>query len=194
MLAQALAMWEAVAFADFTMNALATRLGLAKGTLYLYFPTKEELFLTLFEGLLGEWLDYLEAQLSQGRWNARKLAKLFAQSLSQRPKLARLFPLLESILEHNITPEKARTYKSWLLSRALPIAGLLEKHLGLKAGLGIKALAYTQALIAGLQQMSDIAPTMRQVLQAPPLSVLQIELEGDLQAALAPLFSGMQSQ
>lgn len=192
-LAEALAMWDDVAFANFTMNALAVRLGLAKGTLYLYFPTKEELFLTVFERLLGEWFDVLEPRLANGEWNATKLAKLFAETLSERPKLARLFPLLESIFEHNISLEKARAYKSWLLRRAAPIALGLERQLELKLGQGIKVLAYAQALIAGLQQMTDLSPEVREVLTQPDLGVLRLEFAPDLQAALAALFLGMQS-
>jgi AcrR family transcriptional regulator len=189
-----LEMWQETAYPNFTMHALAARLGLAKGTLYLYFPTKEALFLTLFERLLGDWLDYLEEELSQGSWKARKLAGLIAQSLAQRPPLARLFPLLESILEHNITPAKARAYKTWLLHRAAPIAALLEQHLGLKRGMGIKVLAYTQALIAGIQQMTDASPIVLEVLQEAPLHLLKLEFESDLQAALTALFSGVQNR
>jgi hypothetical protein len=117
-----------------------------------------------------------------------------AQSLIQRPQLARLFPLLESILEHNISLEKARTYKTWLLGKAAPIAGLLEQHLGLKSGSGIRALAYTQALVTGLQQMTDASPTVLEVLQEKPLSSLKMEFETDLQAALAALLRGMQDR
>lgn len=193
-LGAALEMWEEVSYPDFTMNALAARLGLAKGTLYLYFPTKEELFLTLFEGLLEEWFEHLEAQLSKGNWSAKKLARLFAQSLAERPQLSRLFPLLEGILEHNITPEKARAYKTWLLHHAAPIAGLLEQHLGLKRGSGIRALAYTQALVAGLQQMTDVSPTVEAVLSETSFAVLRMEFEADLQVALAALLGGMKNQ
>ncbi|MDX2005560.1 MAG: TetR family transcriptional regulator [Meiothermus sp.] len=193
-LAEALAMWEEVDYSDFTMGALAARLGLAKGTLYLYFPTKEELFLTVFERLLGEWFDLLEARLARGQWGAPKLARLFAETLAERPELARLFPLLEGILEHNITLEKARAYKGWLLGRAAPIAARLEQHLGLGEARGVRALAYAQALVSGLRQMSDHSPEVREALDQPPLSVLRVEFHPDLEAALAALFAGLREK
>jgi len=41
----------------FTMNKLATACGLAKGTLYLYFATREELMLNLYINLNEAWIE-----------------------------------------------------------------------------------------------------------------------------------------
>ena len=41
------ALFQETSYAAVTMNGVAERAGLAKGTMYLYFKTKEELFLTL---------------------------------------------------------------------------------------------------------------------------------------------------
>jgi TetR/AcrR family transcriptional regulator len=55
--AELLASWS---YVDITMARVATSAGVAKGTLYLYFRTKEELFLELYELRLGSWYDDLE--------------------------------------------------------------------------------------------------------------------------------------
>ena len=44
-------------FDAFTMNSLATTTGLAKGTLYLYFSSREELVLALYIHLNDDWVD-----------------------------------------------------------------------------------------------------------------------------------------
>ena len=44
-------------FDAFTMNSLANTAGLAKGTLYLYFRSREELVLTLYVKLNDDWVD-----------------------------------------------------------------------------------------------------------------------------------------
>ena len=44
-----------VGYEAFSMAQLAKRAGLVKGTLYLYFETREELFLTLYEQSLVRW-------------------------------------------------------------------------------------------------------------------------------------------
>ena len=44
-------------FDAFTMNKLAAATGLAKGTLYLYFATREELVLALYTDLHNGWIN-----------------------------------------------------------------------------------------------------------------------------------------
>ena len=46
-------------FDNFTMNKLAAAADLAKGTLYLYFATREELVLTLYTDLHDSWMNRL---------------------------------------------------------------------------------------------------------------------------------------
>jgi AcrR family transcriptional regulator len=47
---------RAVGYDDFTMQKLAGSAGLAKGTLYLYFTTREELVLALYTDLTKSWI------------------------------------------------------------------------------------------------------------------------------------------
>lgn len=42
------------------MEEVAERAGVAKGTVYLYYPSKEALFLATLEAILTQWLDELE--------------------------------------------------------------------------------------------------------------------------------------
>jgi AcrR family transcriptional regulator len=44
-----------VGYEAFSMSHLAKKAGVAKGTLYLYFETREEIFLTLYEQSLIRW-------------------------------------------------------------------------------------------------------------------------------------------
>ena len=46
---------ERLSYRDITMEHIADHSRLAKGTLYLYFRTKESIFLRLFEDLLDSW-------------------------------------------------------------------------------------------------------------------------------------------
>ena len=50
-------------FDAFTMNKLVSAADLAKGTLYLYFTTREELLLALYTDLHDGWIDqFLDAE------------------------------------------------------------------------------------------------------------------------------------
>ena len=44
-----------VGYENFSMNQLAKRLGIVKGTLYLSFPTKESIILALYGRALEAW-------------------------------------------------------------------------------------------------------------------------------------------
>ena len=46
-----------------TVAAIADRSGIAKGTLYLYFKTREEIYLALLEDFLNSWFDLIDHQL-----------------------------------------------------------------------------------------------------------------------------------
>ena len=55
-----------VGFEAFSMATLAKSIGLAKGTLYLYFHTREEVFLALCQHKTDSWADRITATLAAG--------------------------------------------------------------------------------------------------------------------------------
>ncbi len=79
-LAEALALYTATSYAEVKMADVAERSKLAKGTVFLYFPTKEALFLALLEDLLFAWFEKLEGLLSsaEGRWAGAQVARTVA--------------------------------------------------------------------------------------------------------------------
>lgn len=90
-----------VGYEAFAMAQLAKNTGVAKGTLYLYFKTREELFLTLYEQSLIRW-----SQVFIGRLSDSMTSKAYAQAL-YRTAIAdgSFLPLLirlEHVIEHNV--------------------------------------------------------------------------------------------
>jgi TetR/AcrR family transcriptional regulator len=167
--------------------------GLTKPALYGYFPTKETLFLALYEGLLGAWLDDLTRHLRLGGQHSPvSLAALVGTLLTEHADLTRLIPHLAGLLERNISEERARAHKGWLLGRLEPLGPLLERALpGLPPGASLPLLTYTQALVAGLYPMSDPAPAVRAALLDPVLTPLCVQFSDALPAALTALYTGL---
>jgi len=64
---------------EFTMTEVADRAGVVKGTLYLYFATKEELLAAVSQQLLAAYLDRVDRALEKRkRWTLAEVAALFS--------------------------------------------------------------------------------------------------------------------
>jgi AcrR family transcriptional regulator len=80
------------------MAAIAGAAGLAKGTVYLYFDTKESVFLDIMSSELAGWVADPSARLDERNENAAPadVANAVASALAQRPALIRLITLLRA--------------------------------------------------------------------------------------------------
>lgn len=192
-LGAALELWGERTFASYAMAEVAVRAGLAKGTLYLYFETKEALLLALLEAQLAGWFDALDAGLEQrGAWDVVRAAGLLCGALDQQPALVRLLPIAASILEHNIAPPAALAYKEFLLARSAHSAALLESRLPfLAGGGGVTVLLNVYALIVGLGQMADPAPVVAAVLAEERMAPLRVAFAPALRQSVTALLRGL---
>lgn len=189
----ALELWASSTFVSFTMAEVGVRSGLAKGTLYLYFRTKEELFLALLVRQLDGWFAELDAGLgADGAWDASRAAELICETLAKHSPLTRLLPIAASVLEHNIPLVTARSYKENLLTQATRSGELLEQRLGFLAkGDGFWLLLQVYALVVGLGQMADPAPVVQQVLDEPHMAPLRVAFGPTFRRAITTLLHGL---
>ena len=91
-----------VGYEAFSMAQLAKRAGLVKGTLYLYFETREELFLTLYEQSLVRWSRAFIGQLS-GPLPSRNYAQALYDTAMADGTFVPLLVRLEHVIEHNVS-------------------------------------------------------------------------------------------
>lgn len=192
----ALEIWnQETSFAAFNMADVAERAGLAKGTVYLYFATKESLLLALLEEQLWDWFDLIDARLrsSAGAWTCSRMAYLFSSTMADRRALLRLLSLLETILEHNIGFEDALAFKTKLKARMLTTGDWLEKRLSFLrngTGTGTVLIVQIRALMMGFQQMSSPSPMIAKVLEQPGMSFFRVDFAKDFNAAVVTLLEG----
>lgn len=184
-------------FSAFTMAALAEQAGVAKGTLYLYFRTKEELFLALLETGFDAWFAAMDTRLGgDGRaWTPEDAADAVVGSIRGRETLARLLSIQPAIVEHNVEYEAALRFKRQVMRRAEATGHRLEARLPfLRAGEGARFLVHLHALVIGVWQLAEPSPVIRQVMQAPELAPARVDFEEDLRFLLTTLLRGMQAQ
>ncbi|WP_223641679.1 TetR/AcrR family transcriptional regulator [Corallococcus sp. EGB] len=188
------ALFEATSFAEVKMADVAARTGLAKGTVFLYFPTKEALFLALLDDLLTAWFAKLNGRLAEGgAWTGPQLARAVAGSLEGEETFTRLLALAQTVLEQNVTVAQARAFKERVLVAMGTTSALLQARLpSLTPATAGQFIRHVHALMTGLRQMADIAPVSREVLTLPHMAPLRVDFTAELTAAITTLLRGLE--
>jgi len=140
------AMFVKKGFFPTTVEEIAKQAKIAKGTVYLYFPTKESIYLTIFENKLKLGIEIIEKVRRMSLSEKEKLSLIFddwynkiaqAKGLTSfltleninlspkivlllrkriRPKIKKIFHLIKTIFEEGIRKKEFKEYDSKLLS------------------------------------------------------------------------------
>lgn len=196
-LAAALQLFKSTSYSEVTMSAVAGKVKLAKGTLFLYFPTKEEMFLALMEEQLTEWFDAVDAGLdsfSSGS-SIPNISALFASSLKERVEFVRLLAIHSTVLEQNVSYESILRHKQLILQRLSETGARLESSLPfLQAGQGAHVILQCQALVVGLWHLTDSSPTARKVIEKEGFTSFKLDFNFEFQNILISLLYGIEKQ
>lgn len=185
------------AYDDLSMANIANQAGVAKGTLYLYFRTKEEMFLALYEQELTRWFDELDAALEKNRRRASfdSIVQLMSDSLHARPEFLRLIAILHTVLERNVDHATTRRFKTKLKERMLRTGAFLETYLPfLKPGQGADLLLKIDAMVIGFQHLAEPSSVVEGVLKEPDLALFRVNLTEQLLSTLRTLLMGLAYQ
>jgi AcrR family transcriptional regulator len=180
-------------FASVTVEEISSRAGISKGTVFLYFATKEALALAVLELLLDEWTRDLEQRLTRlgMRGSPETVATAARKSLESREELLALLPLMGAVLEANAPVEARGRFRGSLRDAANRLGRLLEDSIGFVGpGEGVDVAMTIVAMAMGIQQMSgartagsdgpsvDLPPQFR--VDVPPAvgRTLRLHLEG----------------
>jgi len=183
-----------VPYSEITVARVARDAGLAKSTVYLYFASKEQLMLAVFERELAAMFGDLRAELDRLDGRAPDaFAALLVDCLARRPLVALLATVLHAILEHNIDLVTAVRFKHALLAQLSDIGGAVERRLPfLRPGEGARLFLRAHALLIGVRQLSDPAPIMAEAHAQPGLEAFKIDFATEFSDCLVCLLRGMQ--
>ncbi len=175
-----------------TMDRLAKSSGLAKGTMYLYFKTKEEVLLALYEQEFAAWLNQLRSlTITKGvPRGAEALTQLILESAESQETLFHLSARLQSIIEQNISVSRALEFKRWLLLELRQAGVLIESSLSLKPGKdeGLRLMLRLHAYISGLWQLAYPSSVVQEVLEKKELMALRVDFKSEFKKGLSALF------
>lgn len=169
LLAAAASCLDSSGYAATTMSGVAAAAGLAKGTTYLYFRSKEALFSELLLDDQEEWIRALEERSngllrSAGRAasdrDASALALALAETLAQRPRLVALLALRHPVLTAGLDRESTERFERRRQERLEELGARLETAVApLAPGGGLRLLLAAQALAAGCADLLAGAPS-----------------------------------
>jgi AcrR family transcriptional regulator len=190
----ALLLWRDSTFEEFTMMQLANRLGLAKGTLYLYFETKEEVFLAVLEQLLEDWLRELAGNFRKLRRpvTPRAIAVAVLDSIQTRRELVRLLPLVETLLDRSASNEKALDFERRALAYISHAGESLEGCFPtMPPGSGLRLVLLLRALLMGLYLRANKPSRIRQMMaEHEELQVFDVRFDQEFVFAAEALIEG----
>lgn len=109
-LENAMELYDSSSFSEITMNALARKCNIAKGTLFNHFPTKETLFARILYSEYSEWgAQELEAIKKHDTFTKESYKKFILDQtkylLKYRMRMIRLVSMKRSIINKNVAPE-----------------------------------------------------------------------------------------
>ncbi len=134
---------------------IAAGAGLAKGTVYRYFATKETIFSALLLEGWGKVVGLLEEAFRLAAAGEQDIVGSFLAAyvahLNSHRELLRL-DALRPMLEHNLEMATLLAFKQTFLDRLATGGALIDRALDLRSGRGLKLLMRTHALTCGLWQ------------------------------------------
>lgn len=168
------------------MDEVAHAVGLAKGTLYLYVKTKEELFLKVFERQSELWRDEIEQSLVETDSSKGSLIELLVKTTASKPLFTRLVALSPIIFEYNISLEQLREHKLWVSGNLYRLGNLIETKFKLRPMQGTHLLLKTFIIVAGLEGFAHPSPITREVYDSEP-TIVTIDFDSELRTLLHAL-------
>ncbi len=175
----------------FSVAELARRAGLAKGTVYLYFGTREEVLLAVHAERQQLMFDALEKALAAPKADIRMVARTVVRFVRAHPEFLPLAANCRGMLETNIGAEAALAYKQCTGVRLAQIGARLEVLFPVLAkGQGVGLLMASYALMIGLWQISDPPACLAASMERPEMRMFRVDLEKQLGAVLVNLWEG----
>jgi AcrR family transcriptional regulator len=191
------ALFENASYDKISMLEVAQLTGVAKGTLYLYFNTKEELFLALLDEAFMKWFADLQTRLaalpaSKPPLRIAAFASSLTKSLQQHTLLVRLLPILHTVLEHNVSYSAALDFKRHLRGHLLETGEKIEGCFTfLKTGQGAELLLNAYAGLIGLLSMTHPSEVAKRVLKLPEMALFVIDETSALRQMVSRLLTGI---
>ncbi len=160
-----------------TMNAIAIKAGVSKGTTYIYFDTKESIYLALLEDELHGWLESIEKRLAHGADDpVERLLDALLSFTETQPNLWPLASLSHCVIELNVDSKELLSYKTKLAQKFKACSKAICEHLKLaeKERESVELMIMqSYAYLLGQWQVCNPPQSIAKLLRGPSFKILQ---------------------
>ncbi len=175
----------------FSVEALAQRAGLAKGTVYLYFGTREEVLLAVHAERAQLLFDVIEGALAAPKADTRRIARVVVRHLKDHPEFLPLAATCRGMLETNIGVDTALAFKRAVGARLVQLGARVETlYPRLPRSQGVALLMASYGLMLGLWQIAEPPECLASSMALPEMRAFRIDFETQLTTALVNLWEG----
>ena len=181
-------------FPALTLAEIAARAGVAKGTVYLYYATKEEVFLELLAWRLGLWAEALIRWIEEGDapLSAQELAEAYVAYPASNPATLKLAGLASAVLEANVAREVVIRFKTGQLERLRALgAAAARRTAGLDADRATQMFLRSYGYLLGIWQLSEAPAACRDAFSLPGLEALQMDFVHEATTGLRALWADL---
>jgi TetR/AcrR family transcriptional regulator len=169
---------------DVNVDRIADLAGVAKGTVYIYFRTREELVLEVFDLHHGVWLDALEAALRglAGPLTPDEVGRMTVSTLLGTPLLFRLYGRINALYYGSVSAEAAHRFRMRQAQRIASIADALAGRLpDLTTARAERWLFRFEAYVAGIVPLAHLPRIIAETPDRPGAPPFDVDLEVELQ-------------
>jgi AcrR family transcriptional regulator len=175
-LAEAEKLLEQRDVAAINMTDIAAGTGVCKATLYLYFKTREALFVALTECVLERWFAAVADALTVP-CGAASLCRILSAELDREPVLPKLLSVLHTTLEHNLDDAEIKRFKHVLKDRMTALGQRIDTAAGWSSGAGLRVLLRLHVCIIGATHVANPSPPVQRALEDDNLALFRLEFQ-----------------
>jgi AcrR family transcriptional regulator len=172
---------------------VAEAAGLAKGTVYLYFETKEEIIMAVHERHSLALFDRIDAMLADmsAELTAERAIDSFCEFVRATPLYLQLGCFCHLTVERNINLEVVYQFRLQVSSRLQQAGAMLEKRFAsLPPTGGLQLLHDTYAFALGSWQLGEPSDLGLEMSQRPGMELFRRDFYQELRRGLLALWRG----
>lgn len=171
--------------------------GLAKGTFYLYFKTKEELFLELLADAVRKFFDNLKGELSGSSIEMESVIDVFVKHVCEDETLFHLGCMLSGVIEQNTEEQILLRFKLQMVHMLFEVGEIIshavdkaiaegKNYRPIEKNQAARLMLRSYAAFVGIAQM--VPPPNSPYIDLPELQPIKLDLQTDTKAIVKALW------